>query len=392
MLFRSPPPAVIAFDATGKLVTLGQPVALSGGTVASGTAAALTDGAVNAHVDVGLRYSNAAGGVAQISVSFPAADISRVIYVGKGTSGSTWGANAAMSYAAGAVLELLAADSSVVWSSPLGAPGDNALIKVFTPPAAAPIVLPELPASQTPQERAAGYRYLFLSPGSNLIYLREVIVLDNNNVNIAYGRGLLSTGSAAANIAEPGVNGVPTDLIIDTQGTSAGATSGTSNSGNTWANAVSSVNNGYRLDFGAAFNVSRIIVFHFNCIGCAAGEVSASTRNNGMRYRLYSGDNVERISTFGPATTGHGIFSASLSIASIVSPTITATPSSTASNTASVSSSGTAAATATSTETPSATLPAGGEFGVDCIGCRASCFSCRYAPMECHESSLDESS
>ena len=165
--------AVMAFSDSGRNMALYRPVNVTGGTIAAGTAAAVTDGISDAMGDAGLRVNFVAGATATILISFAyPANISTLVFVNKGAYSSGWGTNAAMSYNAGGQLELLDATGAVTWSSLLGSPGDTATVRVYQP--GSPIVLAPPPASQTWEQQFNGIRYIQMNPASNYMYIREV--------------------------------------------------------------------------------------------------------------------------------------------------------------------------------------------------------------------------
>ena len=167
----------MAFSKDGKLLTSGRTPSLSGGTIQTGVAASITDLSCSAPGDTGFRYSFTAGGTAQIDVSWGTPDdVSYVVFVNKAAYVGTWAATSIISHAAGATLDLLDAAGAPTWTSSIGATTDTAFLKVFQPPGNPGITLPAAP-NQTATLLNDGIRYLFFSPASNFVYIREVIVL-----------------------------------------------------------------------------------------------------------------------------------------------------------------------------------------------------------------------
>lgn len=262
--------AVMAIDSTGKIVTDGVIPTASGGAVASGTTLASctdlnTDAYINSVPGVTapyLRYTFAAGATAVINITFPVADVSRIVVVTRAATSSTWSTTSRELYAALPVIELLN-NGVATFSTGIGSATDTALVQVITPPGANTIVLPDalFPATQTSDELASGYRYLFITPPSSFVYIREVLVSLTSGHIVSFSRGA-GTGSAVPGLA--GGAAFPTDLVINTQGTGLYATVGNTTTGsNTWFNSVGGTGNGLRIDFGAAFpNIKRINVLY----------------------------------------------------------------------------------------------------------------------------------
>lgn len=74
----------MAIDRTGRVVTLDRTPTVSGGSSSTGSPAFLTDFVADAYAGANFRYAYAAGAAAQINVSFPVADIARIIVVVRG--------------------------------------------------------------------------------------------------------------------------------------------------------------------------------------------------------------------------------------------------------------------------------------------------------------------
>jgi hypothetical protein len=316
-------------------------------------------------------YTFAAGATASIVVNFTApVAVAYVVVVVKSAYASSWATTSVQSYAAGASLELYTSAGTLGWSTALGAATDTGLVRVFQPdPFVSTITLPDLPTGQSAEQLANGVRYIYVSPASSFVYLREIIALDSRNINVAFGRTAggsiagLNTGASSVT----GANAFLTDMVIDSQGTP--STQGTSNSGNTWSNSVNSASNGVLIDLGAAYTLKKLAIVYYQCTGCASGEVSASTRNNGARIRLLNGNGAIITDMAGPSVATYGINAAVLDVPSIVTATATASatptasgtasPSQTPSKTATASITATGSNTPSSSATPTASLPAG---------------------------------
>lgn len=167
--------------------------------------------------------------------------------------------------AAGATVELLSLSGGVMASRSVASTGHivTAVFADYAPALAQATPDARSPATASPEEAAQMVRYVYVSCVASLLSIRELMVLDYNNNNVALRKAATArSGFGAANGPELAVDGVISDDITEVS-TYVSGSCGSTPSGTWW-----------ELDLGGLFWVRSLIFYQrLASDGIGAGTV-----------------------------------------------------------------------------------------------------------------------